>query len=447
VARKSTIMNKAFVQDWNTLSEMDDTQRLCRAITERQIAALATLTEYLGWLTRYDNPPSQDVLNAFSSETLNNLITEGCDMNCEELIECLQPLFDAIDEQFQAVQDQLYMMQYGDTNAPNVPLSPTKTAQNLASGTNPTCNKNVLWAQSTQTVDYAVQLVHDALELAASATNDVELIKVITALPGLDEVGADALAGYIDLLLEGVALNFDAQVTDAYKEEVSCQIFCAAVNCNLSLDTINGVMIERVNAHFPGFSTETFANSADLLLYFVDQEIEGTIIADVLLSVVIYGGVLSNIFLGDVGTKALETVLRLAVNDANSDWLILCPDCPQVLPVLATVELPGNDTGLDLLNGTAYSVTSAGMWTGGTGVSYDADGQIGAYEPTATLPTTAYVYSLIWRVGTTGTWYPGGTSFTIPDTITSGRLYFMINDCDGCRADNSGSLMVTVEVA
>lgn len=252
---------------------------------------------------------------------------------CEEFTACLEPLMQAVTELQSSINAIYAQGNYGDPNRIGQNLPPSKTAANLAGNSNPTCNLDVLWAQCLQFVEYVVGLVNDALELAESATNDVELLQVVSSLPGLDEVGADAIFYYMELLIESINDNFAAQVTQAYIEEVACQIFCAARdNCALTLDGVNAVLNERINNHFPGFSTQTFTHVVDLLAYFIDQDIDGTIIADAMLSVVVYGGVLSNIFLGDVGTKSLEVLLRTAVEDASSDWELLC-DCPECVVI------------------------------------------------------------------------------------------------------------------
>lgn len=245
--------------------------------------------------------------------------------NCDELAECLQPLLNAQTAQFQTMLNQ---MKNGDPGTPGIPLTPEQTATDLAAGSNPTCDLNVVWAQSLQIVTYTDILITDALQLAESATNDVELLEVISALPGLDEIGVDAIFGYMEMLLEGVQENYYAQITEAYLQGVACELFCQNQDCSITLDRIMSVMTDRMRAHFSDFPS-TFATLTDMLAYFVDSDIDGTIIADAMFYVVWGGGTLANTFLGDVGTKPLSTLLKLAVNDANNDWELICDVCPE----------------------------------------------------------------------------------------------------------------------
>jgi hypothetical protein len=133
--------------------------------------------------------------------------------SCEQLKECLAPLLSA---QSLQIQQMINESKYGDPNPIGQPLPTTATAGNLAEGSNPTCNLDIVWAQCWQIVTYTDIVITDALELAESATNDVELLEVISSIPGLDELGIDAIFGYIELLLEGIQENYFAQVTEAY---------------------------------------------------------------------------------------------------------------------------------------------------------------------------------------------------------------------------------------
>lgn len=271
-------------------------------------------------------------------------------MNCEQLIECITPLFDA---QTAEIQRLINYSKYGDLNQPGVPLPDEVTAADQAAGTNPTCNLDITWAQCLQLVQYANQLIVDALEKIEVATNDIELLHVITEITGIDEASADAVVGYINLLQEGLSENYVAQYTETYEQEAACAIFCLAqLDCEISLDDIYSVFYDRVVAHF-GSPGEAIQTLADLLLrYLSAQEITGTTICDVLMVVVWGGGVLANLFLGDVGTKSLKALLTLAVNDASSDWMTLCDDCPEpVTPEIGVTECyPGELGGTDIVS-------------------------------------------------------------------------------------------------
>lgn len=259
---------------------------------------------------------------------------EQC-MNCEELTACIQPLLAAQTESI------LQQIRYGDDAGVKPGEHPSAEQNNTdaAAGTNPSCNKDITWSQSTQTVDWAVGLILDVLEIAETATNDVEMVQVFGELPIINEFGIPAAAAYIDMLLEGVNENFEAQVTQEYKDAYACLIMQSACNdCVITPQRLYDVAEARMRTHFVDFPT-TFATIFDLWTYLSDQDIDGTIIADAMMMMLFGGGFLANAFFAAVGIKPLQIILALAVNDANDDWLILCPDCP--LPEAQNVGIIG----------------------------------------------------------------------------------------------------------
>jgi len=94
MVKKKTPLNKALVQNWTQLAAMDDDEPVLRVLSQRKIAALVAMCEYLNWKTRYDNPPSQDVLDDFAAQTEFDL-TNPIDL-CELLEPCLTPIYDAL---------------------------------------------------------------------------------------------------------------------------------------------------------------------------------------------------------------------------------------------------------------------------------------------------------------------------------------------------------------
>lgn len=360
---------------------------------------------------------------------------------CQQLQDCLQPLLDA--QRSQIIRD----LRYGDdSGVPPGEVPPaSQNEQNLAAETNPECSKDILWAQCTQLVDTFVDLTEDMLEIAEAATNDTEMLQVFGELPIINEFGIAAVFAYIDLLLEGVAENFSAQITQGYKDEYACLIMQACCHdCEVTVERLYEVASERMRTHFATFPT-AFATIFDLWTYLTDQDIDGTIIADAMLMMCIGGGFLANAFFAAVSIRPIQVVLGLAKNDANDDWLILCPDCPNLFEVPATSD-PALDeyfTGFTVVAATEYHIVATGLWNGGAGADVDADGQIGVIDPLALVPT-ANLYSLCYRVGLLGTWEFCGVDLIFTPAST-GDLYFALNDETGAYTDNFGVLTVSIE--
>ena len=248
---------------------------------------------------------------------------DGC-MDCTELQECLEPLFANQALLFKAM---LNTSLYGTDVTPGSPMSAEQRNADLTANTNPTCDLDVTWAQSSQVIANFDSLIRAALANAETATNDTELINQILDLPGLQELPINAIAGYAAMLQDAIAENYEAQADATYLEETSCALFCEARDdCQITTQMIYDLFYGRVTDYF-GAPVEAIVTVSDLMGYLVDQDIDGTIVADTIMLVVAGGGMLAQVFLGEVGTKPLEVLLDLAVNDANSDWELLCTEC------------------------------------------------------------------------------------------------------------------------
>jgi len=366
-------------------------------------------------------------------------------MNCEELTECITPLL--ADLRDQIIQDFTFK-QYGTDDPTGVPLPEESRSANQAGTSNPTCDYDILWSQCLQVMEYTVDVVLAVLAQAEAATNPTELAQVLTDLPVIDELGGDAIAGYIGFVQDCLAENYEADVTAPdYVEIAACELFCLAkADCSITLERIQQVFQSRVESYFDT-PFGALGTIVDLFSYFVGNPVDGTIIADAMNLVLLAGGVLTNQFLGDVGTKTLQALLVLAVNDASSDWITLCPDCPNEFEVPATVDpwvTNGVDSDYDVIEATDYVIIASGLWNGGAGGDVTADGtgtpNAGAIAPTASL------YSLLYRIGTTGDWLFCGEDNVITAGAT-GRLYFCFNDIETGYADNSGAVTVIVSLA
>lgn len=358
------------------LPEIIDPARRCLCIpvpdepAHRQAFFGALLT--LGYQFNWQRDPEHKALpvSLLWMEIVTQAITRfnsGVDymcFSCEELTTCLEPLFAQQQAAFQAMLD---MSKYGTDARPGTPMTEAQRTEDLAAGTNPTCNLDITWAQAEQIVAYGDALITDALQIAAAAANDIQLAAAIAQIPGLDELGADAVASYAMLLQEGIAENYAAQFTLAYAEETACAIFCRANNdCEISMQDIYAVFYKRVTDRF-GDPIEAFVTITDLLTYMLDQDIDGTIIADVMFLLVFGGGILAQTVLGDVGVKPLKTILFQAVNDANNDWTTKCDECPQE-EWCKTWDFEIDDGGFQVFGGHGIYVPGVGWQSGGSTV-------------------------------------------------------------------------------
>jgi hypothetical protein len=120
----------------------------------------------------------------------------------------------------------------------------------------------------------------------------------------------------------------------------------------------------------------------------------------------------------------------------------------------ATVDLPGNNTGIAITTGDLISLKATLEWCYGLATPEEcvnADGDPtndGGNQPpphTGAMIPDVYLGRLVARVGTTGPWIDIGVSGSFIASATD-DLYLSINDLTGFFGDNFGSISVDVIV-
>lgn len=271
----------------------------------------------------------------------------GSCMNCEELVACLQPVFDLqtadilaatqamLNAQTISIVNQVTTnitnYQVYQTNTPGQPMTPEQSAENIVGETNPACNKNILWAQCLALVQFTNRAIEDLFDRIESAANAVELAGVFNDLPIVvwisETLGGEFAEGLVNYYQEAVQEGYLSQYDAEYENELACALFCAAGDdCTLSVDLLVSVFYERVDDVVP----TTPADTVELLLLAAGITVTGTTVVDLMFwfgwQLVQY----SKWFIGDAlpSMFTLQNLLNLAVNDANNDWMILCEECP-----------------------------------------------------------------------------------------------------------------------
>lgn len=254
---------------------------------------------------------------------------EGC-MNCEELTACITPLLE--DFASQITQNVNNFNEYG-TNNPGQPLTEEESGQNLAGGSNPTCNPDIVWAQCLSIVQFTNRLITDLFEQIESKTNVVELAQLFNSVPFVryvtNAIGEEAAVDLIAYYQEAVSEGYLAEYTEAIEQEIACQLFCIArLDCNISVDLLDYVFSQRVASIVP----DTPGDLIELLALLAGISLSASDVVNLMFWFAWKGAKLAEFFIADAfsGTFNLQTLLNLAVNDANNDWVLLCTDCPLV---------------------------------------------------------------------------------------------------------------------
>jgi len=246
-------------------------------------------------------------------------------MNCEDLIACLTPLFEA---QTEAIINLLANMQEFGTSTPGLPYTPEELEENIAGVSNPECSKDILWAQCLALIQFTNRQIEDMLEKIESATNVVELAGLSDDVPmiglALKFFGVELATNAINYWQEALQEGYLAEYTEAVENELACQLFCACFDdCTVTLDRVYAVMYSNVIGEIPDDPVDWL----NLLLLLTGIDLAPDTVVK-LAFWMMWGSVkLASVMFNSINPGiTLQQLLALAVNDASSDWLILC-DC------------------------------------------------------------------------------------------------------------------------
>jgi len=361
----------------------------------------------------YDRDPTHKGVQLATLWRMAYLATkwEGC-MNCEELTECLTPLL--ADFAQSIVQQITNNSEYGVEN-PGQPLTEEQNEQNLTGETNLTCDLDITWAQSLAVIQFTNRLITDLFEQIESKTNVVELAQLFNSVPFVryvtNAIGEEAAVDLIAYYQEAVTEGYLAEYTEALEQELACAVFCIAkLDCTISVDLLDYVFSSRVASIVP----DTPGDLIELLALLAGISLSAADVVNLMFWFAWKGFKLAQFFITDAvgGTFDIQTLLALAVNDANNDWELLCTDCPLVAQNMGIFDQCGEVMNfVEFEDGVPFDM-EAYFNTAGTGSGYailiklpdGVDWQVtlnsitGTITPPVDLSETAYA----WIDPTTG---------------------------------------------
>ena len=193
------------------------------------------------------------------------------------------------------------------------------------------CDLDAFWAQCQQFVEYFTQAGTDAIEKFEVYTNAIEGAGFIEMAPLLgtlvDEVQIDQFLDFADWAIEIVGEAYAADLTQDVKDAIACAYFCAGKDdCQLTIERIWQVQSDRLGGLLIPSSIDSIEDLVSAML---------TIASNPGLTVDIWLAFLAGAakFAGYLGVRGIDQTLaltlKLAVNDANNDWEILCEDCAE----------------------------------------------------------------------------------------------------------------------
>lgn len=184
-------------------------------------------------------------------------------------------------------------------------------------------------------VRFLVDTAHDAIVDVFQIADDTSDLReratlLFSAIPGAQLLPFDEGANYIDSLLEDIGQQFDGQYTTTpetgSRDRISCGLFCLArANGNtLTWAMIRDWFWQQVSYESPGLNQ--FVDFANFLITgsWAGQDLVNISFAN------LASALDASARYGDLLFPSLGAIMALGANNPDSDWEILCLDCPPV---------------------------------------------------------------------------------------------------------------------
>jgi len=286
-----------------------------------------------------------------------------CASFCEEMVECLNnpesPFPAALAEALasnpllaQAIADAL---PNSGGAVPGRSLTPSQAASDIlppeVRDEEGLCVADALWGACLYLVQSGNRAITDFFEVLESASNTLEASAIISQnIPAAGSYAASA-AEFADQLLENFQEGYAAAYTEDYENDLACALFCAAsLNCELTPDMLNGIMVGRLP------DATTFLTFQTVMVYMGTSLPVGVNIADAMFTIYFTALLFGQQFGEVVGFRPLTDLMSLGADQLASDnWELLC-DCPDC----ATLDFTTSEY-------SGLTDPSFGTWVDGVG--------------------------------------------------------------------------------
>jgi len=319
--------------------------------SEYRAAVLGQLT----WLTDWrcwrhsqadysDAPPVNREIAALFSQAVYTARFGDC-MTCEQMIECIETseaMREAIDALIASLMSDNSSATYNAVSslaqeaARSVygeNLSTGRMTENLVGGTNPTCDKDVLYGQCLAFCVTVNRAITDGLQKVEAASNAGELGVAVAQLPLLNlvtrNVGITSVLELADKAIEFLSEGYIAAYDETKELQYACALFCACEDdCQITIERIFSTFHTIVSTHgtFP-----LFGNFFEWLAWFNSAVVTGGVVADVAFFAAAGALKTANFLFFGAADWVLDVQLQRAANNPDGDWVFCeCPGCEYV---------------------------------------------------------------------------------------------------------------------
>jgi len=245
-------------------------------------------------------------------------------MICASIIDCIMHDTDTQTAmRDQLLSDPAFVQQMQDKLSIGTSL-PTGTGGTTAVlGEN--CDRDILWAGCSGVIQQMNRNNDDFLEKIAALTEPTDRVAhVLGLVPVLGSIAADVL-DFVNTLFSGITTNYFAEYDTDYENEVTCQLFCLALEsdtCAMKFDDIYNIFRNRLEASFTIESA-----LLDVIQYLTTGTWSGTQVCDFMFMFQLQAIRSGNLFLTST-LLSLQTMFDVGAAVPSDAWIELCTDCP-----------------------------------------------------------------------------------------------------------------------
>ncbi len=310
----------------------EDNMQICLTLPNspewRQIymGALQIMAQW--WYWQVSSPiDAEDVIQrVMECSAITGSSYEGCMiLDCQEIIDCinstpeLRQLISKLGSGYPVPLDQ-------------TPISSISDMSMISDNTG--CDNDRLFGAITGLVDLMNAIAEDFLERLQDQANTVSRIaELIEVIPGVGELVPADLVTLAENFLEDLLNLYQSEYTVALRDKYRCDLFCLYKDdCNFSIEEAMEYFAEQITE---GINIVDFGS-------FIGQYILGEFTGPSLVAswnVLILGMLQFGSEVLDINADQMVLMVSAMFNDPDSDWTILCDECPEPWEHLIDFEL------------------------------------------------------------------------------------------------------------
>lgn len=252
------------------------------------------------------------------------------------------------------IQDAISQYAQSGSVTPTTPENASILASELVNNP-PDCDNDIIFGMCKQLVEFVDSISEDILQqIVAANVAGKALAFLISAIPVVESLPLDEAAEFGSWLAETIYDSYLAASTVTLRDEVSCDLFCLAVNndCVLSMQDARDYFLDQLGI------TLDLSNPLNFLNDLIAENLVGNAAFYGMFAMVFQMFSFGEIILGN----RFETFLRIVntfFNDPDSDWSTLC-DCVETWE--HTFDFTEDDGGFVAVNGGGNFGSVYGTW-------------------------------------------------------------------------------------